>query len=331
MKNCCSPPRRRGPGSGLDLESRQIAQPQGGGRSGMVLVPAGEFLMGDESPHAFLGDGEGPVRSVHVGDFLIDATAVTNAAFDDFVHATGYRTEAERFGWSFVFDSFVDLKDRSAKVAGTVAGAPWWRAVRGADWAHPFGPHSDLAELAGHPVVHVSWNDAAAYAAWAGKRLPTEAEWEKACRGGAVQTRFPWGDELMPGGEHMMNVWQGDFPRRNTGEDGYLATAPADSFPPNGFGLYNTTGNVWEWVADFYSSHWHARESDRTRRDPTGPPAGPSKVLRGGSYLCHASYCNRYRTTGRIENTPDTSTGHMGFRCAADVHGARDDLSNAGG
>jgi formylglycine-generating enzyme required for sulfatase activity len=291
----------------------------------MVLVPAGEFRMGNDGGDAFPDDGEGPVRTVFVGAFHIDATAVTNTAFAAFVDATGFRTDAERFGWSFVFDGLIGRRDRTSVMDGTVPGAPWWTAVRGADWAHPFGPHTGVNDIGDHPVVHVSWNDASAYAAWAGKRLPTEAEWEKACRGGLDQARFPWGDDLEPGGEHRMNVWQGDFPHRNTGGDGYQATAPADAFAPNGFGLYNTTGNVWEWTADRFSAHWHARDNARTRQDPQGPPAGPTVVLRGGSYLCHVSYCNRYRTAGRTQNTPDTSTGHMGFRCAATVDAASSD------
>ena len=321
MSSCCGPSRDTGTAETTPTAPEpgvlDFAGPADLG--GMVMVPAGDFLMGNEAADAFPDDGEGPVRRVFLGDFYIDATAVTNAAFGEFVTATGYRTEAERFGWSFVFDGLIGRRDRNAVMDGTVPGAPWWTAVHGADWAHPFGPRSTLDEFADHPAVHVSWNDAAAYAAWAGKRLPTEAEWEKACRGGLEQTVFPWGDDLEPGGEHRMNVWQGEFPRRNTGADGFLATAPADAFEPNGFGLYNTTGNVWEWTADRFSAHWHSREQERTRRNPVGPPAGPSRVLRGGSYLCHVSYCNRYRTAGRTQNTPDTSTGHMGFRCAADV------------
>lgn len=325
---CCAPGRRFGPQPGRDAEPvpavRAAAGTVRGGPDlpGVVLIAAGGFAMGNESSDAFPGDGEGPVRQVYVGDFFIDATTVTTAAFSTFVEATGYRTDAERFGWSFVFDGLVDERDRGCVLDGTVPGAPWWTAVRGADWARPFGPHSSNAELADHPVVHVSWNDAAAYAAWVGKRLPTEAEWEKACRGGLTQQAFPWGDELEPGGVHRMNVWQGEFPRRNTGADGYLATAPADAFAPNGFGLYNTTGNVWEWTADYFSPHWHTRDQQRTRVDPQGPPTGAARVMRGGSYMCHVSYCNRYRTAGRSQNTADSSTGHMGFRCAADAQAA---------
>lgn len=285
--------------------------------SRMRLIRAGSFLMGNESEDAFSRDGEGPVREVFVDDFYIDATTVTNRDFAAFVGATGYVTEAERFGWSFVFDGLIDSRDRSSIIDGVVPGAPWWRGVRGADWAHQFGPHSGIDELADHPVVHVSWNDAAAYAAWAGKRLPTEAEWEKACRGGLVQTVFPWGNELEPDAEHRMNVWQGSFPGHNTAADGYLATAPAKSFPPNGYGLFNMTGNVWEWVFDYFSPTWHRTASDETRRDPRGPHTGTSRTMRGGSYMCHVSYCNRYRNAGRTGNTPDSTTGHTGFRCAA--------------
>jgi len=195
-----------------------------------------------------------------------------------------------------------------------VAQTPWWREVEGSDWTHPEGPHSDIGGRADHPVVHVSWNDAIAYCQWSGTRLPTEAEWEYAARGGLVQKRFPWGDDREPGGEHLMNVWQGAFPSENTLDDGFAGTAPAKSFQPNGFGLYNMTGNVWEWCGDWFDPHAYRAH---TAADPTGPPSGTRKVMRGGSYLCHDSYCYRYRVAARSANTPDSSAGNIGFRCVS--------------
>lgn len=284
----------------------------------MVPIPGGSFRMGSDRPDAFAGDGEGPVRSVFVSPFRIDATAVSNDAFRAFADATGYVTDGERWGWSFVFDGLIAPYARNHIIAGAVPGAPWWRPVAGASWRAPFGPGSDTGQLGDHPVVHMSWNDASAFAAWAGKRLPTEAEWERAARGGLDQQTYPWGDGLLPNGKPRMNIWQGIFPTHNDGTDGYLATAPVAAFAPNGFGLFNTSGNVWEWIADRWSATWHTAERRETRRDPAGPPHGDERVIRGGSYLCHASWCNRYRVAGRSHNTPDSSTGHMGFRCAAD-------------
>jgi formylglycine-generating enzyme required for sulfatase activity len=278
----------------------------------MVLVPEGAFRMGSEDGFAYPDDGEGPVREVETSAFWIDAFAVSNADFAAFADATGYETEAERYGWSFVFGGL--LPDDFPPTEG-VAAAPWWRKVEGADWRHPEGSHSGMEQRLEHPVVHVSWHDAAAYAAWAGKRLATEAEWERAARGGLESAVFPWGDELEPGGERRMNVWQGDFPGRNTLDDGYLGTAPVDAFAPNGLALFNATGNVWEWTADWFHASFRARDR---RRDPAGPPRGTSKVQKGGSYLCHASYCRRYRVAARQGSTPDSSTGNVGFRCARD-------------
>lgn len=277
----------------------------------MVRVPAGIFRMGTDAP-TFPADGEGPTRRVRLESFWIDAYAVTNARFARFVEATGYRTEAERFGWSFVFHAFVppDLgPTRAAPVA------PWWRQVHGADWRRPEGPGSDLSGREDHPVVHVSWHDAAAFAAWEGKRLPTEAEWEFAARGGLEGATYPWGDELVPGGRHRCNVWQGEFPSHDSGADGYRGTAPVDAFAPNDYGLFNMTGNTWEWCSDWFG----AEHRPGAHEAPTGPEAGPGRVIKGGSYLCHASYCNRYRVAARTHNTPDSSTGHMGFRLVRDA------------
>lgn len=283
----------------------------------MIKIEAGEFEMGSDSPQSFVGDGEGPVRVVSLSAYWIDRYAVSNDRFAAFVAATGYRTEAEKFGWSFVFSGLLD-DGPSAAIEGVAAGAPWWRGIRGADWSHPIGPGSDLTGLGNHPVVHVSWNDATEFACWAGKRLPTEAEWERAARGGLAGASFPWGDDLMVDGQHQMNTWQGTFPLHNEVSDGYFATAPVDAFPPNGFGLHNVAGNVWEWTADWFSPHWHSRESAATRVNPKGPRYGNARVAKGGSYLCHASYCNRYRPAARTQTTPDSSLGHTGFRLAAD-------------
>ncbi|MER6102670.1 formylglycine-generating enzyme family protein [Streptomyces sp. NPDC001832] len=281
----------------------------------MVAIPGGPFWMGGNDPDAIPGDGEGPVRQVTLRPFHIDATAVSNIEFADFVKATGYVTEAEHFEWSYVFAGFVPPDAHKHVINGSVPGAPWWRAVRGACWLAPEGPGSSIDDRQGHPVVHISWHDAAAYAAWAGKRLPTEAEWERAARGGLERRRFPWGDELTPQGQHLCNIWQGDFPHGNNAEDGYLSTAPANAFPPNGYGLHNMTGNVWEWCLDWFSPDWHAANTPETRIAPTGPSNGITRVMRGGSHMCHPSYCNRYRVAARTSNAPDSSAGHTGFRC----------------
>jgi formylglycine-generating enzyme required for sulfatase activity len=285
----------------------------------MVLIPGGDFLMGTHDTDGFPADGEGPIRRVRVKPFLIDPTTVTNAQFAEFVKATGYKTEAERIGWTYVFHHFVTGRARD-RVIGSTAQTPWWLAVKGAYWAKPEGPDSNIRQRRDHPVVHVSWNDAIAYCDWSGKRLPTEAEWEFAARGGLEQATYPWGDELTPGGEHRCNIWQGTFPTYNSKEDGFHGTCPADAFQPNGYGLRNISGNVWEWCADWFSATYHAHQpADEVRVDPSGPAEGAARVLRGGSYLCHRSYCNRYRVAARSSNTPDSSTGNMGFRCAVDA------------
>jgi formylglycine-generating enzyme required for sulfatase activity len=266
--------------------------------------------MGCSDESSYPGDGEGPVHEVTLSPSAIAPHTVTNDEFDAFVTATGHQTDAELFGWSFVFAGLLppDFPDTRA-----VADSPWWRQVFGAAWRSPEGPGSHLGGRGDHPVVHVSWHDAMAYCAWSGTRLPTEAEWEFAARGGSEGKQFPWGDELEPSGRHRMNVFQGTFPAENTAADGYEGTAPVDAFEPNGYGLFNMTGNVWEWCADWFSPAYY---SHSPRRDPTGPPSGQHRVMRGGSYLCHDSYCRRYRVSARSSNSPDSSTGNLGFRVA---------------
>lgn len=273
-----------------------------------IRLPGGRFLMGTEDAEGFPADAEGPVRAVDLDPFTITATAITNGQFAAFVADTGHRTEAEDFGWSYVFAGFLPAELR--KISPRPEATPWWCGVRGADWRRPEGPGSDLDGRDDHPVVHVSWHDAVAYCAWAGGRLPTEAEWEYAARGGLEQARYPWGDELTPDGEHRCNIWQGRFPVHNDVADGYRGTAPVRSFPPNGYGLYEVVGNVWEWIADRWGT-----EHEHRPRNPAGPSSGQTRVMRGGSYLCHASYCNRYRVAARSRNDPDSGGANNGFRC----------------
>jgi formylglycine-generating enzyme required for sulfatase activity len=301
---------------------------------GMVWVPGGGFLMGSDEHYP----EEAPAHEVTVDGFWMDQCAVTNAQFRRFVAATGHVTVAERppdpaeypgadparlAPASAVFRKLkgpVDLRDPYQ----------WWIHVPGASWRHPRGPQSSLKGLDDHPVVHVAWADVAAYAAWAGKALPTEAEWERAARGGLEGAEYAWGDELTPAGRHMANVWQGEFPQRNECLDGYEYTAPVRSFPPNGYGLFEMTGNVWEWTADWYQDHGagagtteHAcctvdaspgaeREASVDARDPARIPR---RVMKGGSHLCAPNYCRRYRPAARMAQAIDTSTSHLGFRC----------------
>ncbi|XP_014385236.1 PREDICTED: sulfatase-modifying factor 1 isoform X3 [Myotis brandtii] len=258
----------------------------------MVSIPAGVFTMGTDDPQ-IKQDGEAPARRVTVDAFYMDAYEVSNADFERFVNATGYLTEAEKFGDSFVFEGLLSEQVK-AGIQQAVAAAPWWLPVKGASWRHPEGPDSTVLHRPDHPVLHVSWNDAVAYCAWAGKRLPTEAEWEYSCRGGLHDRLFPWGNKLQPRGQHYANLWQGEFPVTDTGEDGFRGTAPVDAFPPNGYGLYNIVGNAWEWTADW----WAVRHSAEEALNP--------------------SYCYRYRCAARSQNTPDSSASNLGFRCAAD-------------
>jgi formylglycine-generating enzyme len=274
-----------------------------------MYLEGGRFLMGHDLAEGYPEDGEGPMHEVELAPFSMDATTVTNSMFEVFAADTGYQTEAEQWGWSFVFAGF--LPDDFPETRG-VAQSPWWRQVEGSDWRRPEGPHSDLKDRLDHPVVHVSWNDAMAYCSWRGVRLPTEAEWEYAARGGLDQKRYPWGDDREPDGTHLMNVWQGEFPSTNTQADGYAGTAPADAYLPNSFGLHNMTGNVWEWCSDWFHPDAYRHHGSS---NPDGPPEGERKVMRGGSYLCHDSYCFRYRVAARSSNTPDSSAGNIGFRC----------------
>jgi formylglycine-generating enzyme len=277
------------------------------------LIPIGPctFTMGNDGADAVPADGEGPARRVSLDSFLIAATTVTNRAFGDFVRATHYVTDAERLGSSFVFYLQVSSEQRS-HVRQAVKDTPWWLPVADASWQRPEGPASHIYARLDHPVVHVSWNDAQAYCAWAGARLPTEAEWECAARGGREGTRFPWGDDLMRDGTPRCNVWLGSFP--NAPQSGWhpepLAAASGE---PNAFGLFNVCGNVWEWCADWFSAAYHIQTaaSNPMFVHPTG-----RRSMRGGSFLCHDSYCNRYRVAARSSNSPDSASSNLGFRIA---------------
>ncbi|QMV19748.1 SUMF1/EgtB/PvdO family nonheme iron enzyme [Granulicella sp. 5B5] len=293
--------------------TRHTPKPSALSNRKMVSLPGDTFLMGTDYPHGFLKDGEGPIRQVSLSPFEIDIYPVTNEDFVRFVDTTGYRTEAEAFGWSFVFWSHIPPERFEELVENTAAQTPWWCKVPGASWKQPEGPGSSVESRLKHPVVHVSWNDAASYAAWAGKSLPTEAQWEYAARGGLHQKLYSWGDELTPGGKHLCNIWQGQFPLEDTAEDGYAGTCPVDAFPPNGYGIYSATGNVWEWCSDWFDTEFR---TSPMLHDPAGPPTGAARAMKGGSFLCHASYCNRYRVAARTSNTPDSSASNIGFRCA---------------
>ncbi len=294
---------------------------------GMLWIPGGEFSMGVKP---LAGHGRmtpttdaTPIHRVYIDGFFMDATCVTNAEFAAFVAATGYITTAERppapdvAPGSVVFaapDHAVSLDDP----------AQWWRFVTGASWRHPLGPESDLAGKDRHPVVQMSYDDAQAYARWAGKRLPTEAEWELAARGGLSGKTFVWGDELKPGGRWMANTHQGNFPAKDTAEDGFAGIAPVAMFPANGYGLFDMAGNVWQWTSDWYRPDYYASVAHAgVARNPSGPdssfdpeePNQPKRVHRGGSFLCSHQYCSRYVVGTRGKGDPSTGTNHLGFRC----------------
>ncbi|MBU3032210.1 formylglycine-generating enzyme family protein [Paracoccus marinaquae] len=280
-------------------------------RVGLRLVPGGIFEMGARKS-TFPADMDSPRRKVRVDDFLMAPYTVTNTDYARFIAETGYRTVAEREGWSYVFHL---LLDDPAAFPVSPPGLPWWRQVHGAFWGSPDGPGSTVEDRPDFPVVHVSWYDALAYCVWSGLRLPTEAEWERAARGGLKAAKFPWGNTMRPDGAFAMNTFQGEFPRTNTAEDGYHGTAPVHAYAPNGYGLYNMTGNVWEWVQDWFGPLPPAGRLPAV--NPTGARTGVARVQRGGSYLCHDSYCDRYHVHSRTQNEPDSSTGNIGFRVAA--------------
>ncbi|HXT82589.1 MAG TPA: formylglycine-generating enzyme family protein [Acetobacteraceae bacterium] len=300
----------------------------------MVWIPGGMFRMGSDRHYP----EEAPVHSVTVDGFWMDRTPVTNAAFHRFVRATGYVTFAEQRPDAADYPGAQPHMLR----AGSLVFTPpkhavdlrrweqWWQFRFGANWRRPYGPRSSIAGLADHPVVHVAYRDVLAYAKWAGKDLPTEAEWEFAACGGLDDSaEFAWGNEFTPGGKHLANTWQGDFPHENLAADGYERTSPVTTFPPNGYGLHDMIGNVWEWTTDWFASR-HEADAGKACCVPTNPRGAaesgsydpvqpeiriPRKVLKGGSHLCAPNYCRRYRPAARHPQAVDTSTSHVGFRC----------------
>lgn len=259
----------------------------------MVFIKGGTLLMGSDQGLPY----EGPVHKVTVSSFWMDRYEVTNRQFKKFVDATRYATEAEKYGWSGVFNPHKQE----------------WAPTKGADWRHPEGSGSSVEWRMNHPVIQVSWNDAQAYARWAGKRLPTEAEWEWAARGGLPRSEYTWGSDFMPEGRFMANTWQGIFPVKDEGSDGFLSTAPVGNFPANGYGLFDMAGNVWEWTADWFAEDYFKRSQGA--RDPKGPENGIERVIRGGSWLCSANYCTGYRTGARQKTPTDSGLNNLGFRC----------------
>lgn len=304
-KSCCTPARLPHSGRSETVEVARSAVLRVA--TDAILIPGGQTLVGTRAPQ-IPDDGEDPMRETRVKPFRIGATTVTNVQFLEFVDATGYVTESERFGWSFVFWAQVP---ESVGATRGVAEVEWWRRVDGANWRDINGPNTQAETWhENHPVVHISWNDAQAYAKWVGGRLPSEAEWEHAARGGKGDVKFPWGDQDPNDTDFQpCNIWQGRFPEVNTAKDGFVTTAPARHYEPNGYGLYNVVGNVWEWVAEPYrikSLKKHVRQRLAGMKG--------YKLSKGGSFLCHQSYCYRYRIAARSGTSPDSATTHQGFR-----------------
>jgi len=303
--------------------------------SGMAWIPGGTFRMGSDHHYP----EEAPAHRVKVGGFWMDCTSVTNEEFSRFVASTGYVTMAERPPQAEDYpDALPEMLVAASAVFSPPPGAVdrnnayhWWAYVPGADWRHPRGPGSSIDGLSQHPAVHIAYEDAEAYAKWAGKDLPTEAEFEFAARGGLEGAEFVWGDELHPGGRMMANTWQGEFPWHNSLEDGFAWTSPVGAFPANGYGLYDMAGNVWQWTSDWYQDHRQIDSPCCTLENPRGGSRDnsydmassetrlPRKVIKGGSYLCAPSYCRRYRPAARMAQTIDTTTCHVGFRCVSRV------------
>lgn len=273
-------------------------------------IEGGTALIGTDTPF-LAADEEAPLRRSKIKRFWMDATTVTNARFAQFVEATGYVTEAERYGDSFVFHGLLPEDDFFDKA---VVAAPWWRAVEGACWYNPTGTRYPSRAKADHPVIHISWHDAMAFAKWAGGRLPNEAEWEHGARGGQGDVIFAWGNEEPDDSTQIFcNIWQGSFPDNNTTVDGHFGTAPVTAFSPNPYGLYQMCGNVWEWTSQAFKTRSMSKRARSLHRDKTG-----HKITKGGSFLCHKSYCYRYRIAARSSNSPESTTSHQGFRLVYD-------------